>query len=93
MLAIAGITNEKPTFTRSMMLNRSEEIDSVLKAAQFLDADYVTQKILTIQGDGDMADAMIEKMHADELERMSLITQSTPETEEEPTETEESEQE
>lgn len=85
MLAIAGIQNEKPTFTRSMMLNRSEEIDSVLKAAQFLDADYVTQKILTIQGDGDMADAMIEKMHADELSRMSLNIPAAPETTEEQT--------
>lgn len=87
MLAIAGITNEKPTFTRSMMLNRSEEIDSVLKAAQFLDADYVTQKILTIQGDGDMADAMIRKMQTDELARMSLnVGQPEEQPEEEQTE-------
>ena len=72
ILFLAGIADEKPTFTRSMMLNRSEEIDSVLKSAQFLDEDYVTRKLLTIQGDGDMADEMIVKLHNDELGRMSL---------------------
>lgn len=72
ILFLAGVADEKPTFTRSMMLNRSEEIDSVLKSAQFLDEDYVTRKLLTIQGDGDMADEMIVKLHNDELGRMSL---------------------
>ena len=83
MLKIAGIQNEKPTFTRSMMLNRSEEIDSVLKAAQFLDADYVTQKLLTIEGDGDMADEMVKKMHNEELARMELNTEQPEEEQEE----------
>jgi len=83
MLELAGITDEKPTFTRSMMLNRSEEIDSVLKAAQFLDADYVTQKLLTIQGDGDMADEMVKKMHNEELARMGLNTEQPEEDQEE----------
>lgn len=73
ILELAGIENEKATFTRSMLLNKSEEIDSVLKSAQWLDSEYVTRKILTIQGDGDMADDMIEKMHEQELERMNLL--------------------
>ena len=73
ILAIAGIENEKATFTRSMMLNRAEEIQSVMQAAQVLDQEYVTKKILTIFGDGDKANEMIEKMHADELARMNLL--------------------
>lgn len=75
ILELAGIPEEQPTFTRSMMLNKSEETQSILQAAQFLDAEYVTRKILTIQGDGDMANDMIEKIHADELSRMSLMAQ------------------
>lgn len=75
ILELAGIPEEQPTFTRSMMLNKSEETQSILQAAQYLDAEYVTRKILTIQGDGDMANDMIEKMHADELARMSLMAQ------------------
>ena len=73
ILAVAGIEDEKATFTRSMMLNKSEEIQSVMQSATALDPEYITRKILTIFGDGDMADEMIEKMHADELARMSLL--------------------
>lgn len=72
ILFLAGIADEKPTFTRSMMLNRSEEIQSVVQASTALDGDYVTRKLLTILGDGDMADEMIEKLHNDELGRMGL---------------------
>lgn len=69
ILELAGITDEAPSFTRSMMINRSEEIQSVLQAATALDGDYVTRKLLTILGDGDKADEMIEKLHAEELNR------------------------
>lgn len=69
ILELAGITDEAPSFTRSMMINRSEEIQSVLQAAIALDGDYVTRKLLTILGDGDKADEMIEKLHAEELNR------------------------
>ena len=71
ILELAGITDEAPSFTRSMMINRSEEIQSVLQAATALDGDYVTRKLLTILGDGDKADEMIEKLHAEELERFA----------------------
>ena len=46
ILRLAGIENEKPTFTRSMLLNKGEEIDGVLKSAQYLDSEYVTRKLL-----------------------------------------------
>lgn len=72
LLFIAGIENEKAAFTRSMILNKSEEIQSLIQAGTYLDSDYVTQKILSIQGDGDMAEEMLNKLHADELSRMSL---------------------
>lgn len=72
ILELAGITDEAPSFTRSMMINRSEEIQSVIQASVALDGDYVTRKLLTILGDGDKADEMIEKMHADELDRMNI---------------------
>lgn len=85
ILALAGIADEKATFTRSMLLNKSEEIDSVMKSATNLPGDYVTRKVLTILGDGDMADDIIEQMHAEELERMSLNIPVAPETTEEQT--------
>ena len=82
ILELAGITDEAPSFTRSMMINRSEEIQSVLQAAIALDGDYVTRKLLTILGDGDKADEMIEKLHADELNRMNLNNEEPEEDEE-----------
>lgn len=69
ILALAGIADEAATFTRSMLINKSEEIDSVIKSAANLPEDYVTRKLLTILGDSDQADDLIEQMHADEVER------------------------
>ena len=69
ILKVAGIDDE-PTFTRSTMINTAEEIQTVLQAATHLPDDYVTQKILSILGDGDRASELIAQMDADELERM-----------------------
>ena len=73
ILALAGVEDEVATFTRSMLINKSEEIDSLMKSATNLDPEYVTRKLLTIFGDGDKADEMIEKMHQEELERMNMM--------------------
>ena len=72
ILALAGIDGEKATFTRSMLLNKTEEIQSVVQAAAGLPADYVTRKLATILGDGDLANELVDQMHADELGRMGL---------------------
>lgn len=69
ILSVAGIEDE-PTFTRSIMVNKEEEVRTVIQAAMFLDDSYVTEKILSILGDGDKAKEMIEQMDADEIERM-----------------------
>jgi len=66
ILEIVGI-EDKPTFTRSYVINTQEELQSILQAAQFLDAEYVTKKILNILGDGDQAEEMLQRMAANEL--------------------------
>lgn len=73
LLDVAGI-NDSPTFTRSMMINVSEEIQVVLQSAQYLQEDYVTEKILTILGDGDRVEQMLLERDADELRRFSQVT-------------------
>lgn len=70
ILELAGI-DDSPSFTRSMIVNESESIVTILQAAQYLDGDYVTEKILTILGDGDKAEEMLKKMNEEDLERMS----------------------
>lgn len=52
LLAIAGV-KDKPTYTRSIIVNKAEEIQSVIAGAMYLSSDYVTQKILTLLGDKD----------------------------------------
>lgn len=68
LLTFVGI-DDKPTFTRSMIVNRNEEIQIVLQSAQYLPEEYITQKILTILGD---ADALEEVRLQKEREEMDL---------------------
>lgn len=71
ILSLAGIDDD-PTFTRSMIVNVTEEIQTLIQASEYLDSEYITRKILTLLGDGDQADEMLENMAADELERGGL---------------------
>lgn len=70
LMRIAGIDDD-PSFTRSMIVNTQEEIQTVVNSAQFLDGEYVVRKILTLLGDGDKADDMIQKRIADELSQIT----------------------
>lgn len=68
VLELAGIDDE-PTFTRSIIVNKSEEVQNVIQAASFLPQEYVTEKLLTIFGDADRVEEILKQMEADELER------------------------
>jgi hypothetical protein len=68
MLKVADIEDE-PTFTRSIIVNRAEEVQLVLQSAQFLTKEYVTEKLLTVLGDADRVEDMLQQLEADELER------------------------
>lgn len=70
ILAVAGI-EDTPTFTRSRLVNVQEEVQTIVSAASYLDDDYVTRKIMTILGDGDQVDEVLERMAADDMERFS----------------------
>lgn len=67
ILKLAGI-EDTPTFTRSTMINAAEEIQTLLNAADYLPQSYVTEKVLTIFGDGDRAKELLEQIDADELD-------------------------
>lgn len=66
ILALAGIDDE-PTFTRSRIINIQEEVQTVLSAGTYLESGYVTEKILTLLGDGDKAEDMIRQIDADDI--------------------------
>lgn len=72
ILNVAGIDDE-PSFTRSKLVNVNESVGTVLEAAQVLDTEYVTEKVLNLLGDGDKAEEIIERMNADELEMGGVL--------------------
>lgn len=61
---IAGIT-ASATFTRSKIINKTEEIQTIMTAAPYLDEEYMTKKILTILGDADQFDEIMERRARD----------------------------
>jgi len=73
ILELAGITDEEPSFTRSLIVNEQEEVQTILSAAAYLDASYITKKVLDIFGDGDKAEDMLKQIDADELTRGGVI--------------------
>lgn len=81
ILSVAGI-EDKPTFTRSYLVNTQEEISTLLQAAQYLDDEYVTRKILTLLGDADKADEIIANMDEYDYQRIAGEEPEEPPTEE-----------
>lgn len=76
ILRVAGIEDD-PTFTRSMIVNVQEEIQTLVMAASYLGSEYVTRKILTLLGDGDQANQVLAQLDAEDAER---LIDSSPET-------------
>jgi len=69
ILDLAGI-EDKPTFTRSAIINTSEEVGMLLQSAQYLEPTYVTEKILNLLGDGDRAEDMIKQILANQVKAL-----------------------
>ena len=68
ILELAGIDDE-PTYTRSQMSNQSELLEMVLQCAEYLDDEYVTTKILTLLGDADKAQEVLNRKDAEAADR------------------------
>lgn len=65
---LAGV-EDNPTFTRSVIVNSTEIIQDILQAAPYLSAEYVTEKILTVLGDGDKAEAVLKAIDGEDINR------------------------
>lgn len=75
ILAVAGI-DDKPSFTRSTIVNTQEEINTVIMAASYLGGEYVTRKVLTLLGDGDQAEDVLRAVDAEDAERFGKLGES-----------------
>ena len=83
ILKLAGI-DDKPSYTRNQIINKSEEIQSVLMGATYFDDEYIAKKLLTILGDADQYDEMMKRKDAEDMERLSAVEEGTEEREEAP---------
>lgn len=86
ILAIVGLEDDA-TFTRSMIVNVQEEIQTIVQAAMYLDEEYVTRKILTLLGDTDAIEGVLNRKVEDEYsmqtERTEEVIENVDETVEE----------
>lgn len=71
ILRVAGIEDE-PTFTRTRLINQGEEMQNLVTCAEFLPADYITEKLLTLIGDVDRIPDIIAQMTEQEQIRGEL---------------------
>lgn len=84
ILALNGI-DDNPTFTRSKIVNVSEEVQTLLMGGEYLPADYITEKIATLLGDGDKVEELLVGMEQNEYDMMGYEEEPVEEFEEEET--------
>lgn len=70
ILAVFGI-DDTVTFVRSKMANKNEEIQALLAGAEYLSQEYITEKLLTIFGDIDKVEEVLNQIADDSMSRMS----------------------
>lgn len=68
ILAVAGLDDE-PTYTRNQIINKQEEAQTLLLGAAYYDDEYITQKLLTLNGDADQYENLMKRKEAEELDR------------------------
>lgn len=68
VLEIAGI-DDTVTFTRSKIVNKSEEINTLLAAQAYLDDETLVEQVCAILGIGDKVDEIIRKRQGEEQSR------------------------
>lgn len=68
ILRLAGI-DDRPSYTRNQIINKTEEVQALLLGAQYYDDEYITKKLLTINGDIDQYEDMARRKAAEEIGR------------------------
>lgn len=78
ILVLAGIEDE-PTYTRNKLINKMEEMQTLLMASEYLDAEYITTKALTIMGDADMVEEVLKRQAEEDLEKFDAADSNAEE--------------
>lgn len=79
ILRLAGI-DDQPSYTRNQIINKSEEVQALLLGAEYYDEEYITKKLLAINGDIDQYEEMMRRKSAEEIDRRyEAIVDDVPE--------------
>ena len=70
LLALAGV-EDAPTYNRSVLINKAEEIQAVINGALYLEPEYITEKLVTILGDKDKLETILAKRDEANLQRLT----------------------
>lgn len=68
ILKLAGIDDD-PSYQRNQILNKMEETQTLVIQAPYFDDDYITKKMLFVNGDIDMYDELQKRKDAEGLNR------------------------
>lgn len=80
ILKLAGI-QDKPSYTRDKIINKTEETQVVLMGAEYVTQEYITKKLLTIWGDADMVEDILEQQAAEDLGKFDSSGGNGPDAE------------
>lgn len=72
VLKLAGIDDE-PTYQRNRLINETEETQKIIMQAQYLDEEYIREKLLTVNGDIDMLDEIKKRIDAESIARINGV--------------------
>lgn len=82
ILKLAGI-DDKPTYTRNQIINKTEETQRIIMQAQYFDDEYIRKSLLTINGDIDQYEEIVERMDAEDEDRLDDAVNDNTDTDEE----------
>ena len=70
ILKLAGI-KDRPSYTYKRIVNTKEETETILLGAPYYDDEYITKKLLTLNGDADQFDELQRRKIAEDAQRMA----------------------
>ena len=80
ILKLAGI-DDKPTYQRNQLINKTEETQNIIMQASYLDEEYVREKLLAINGDIDQLEEITKRVQADDYKRVDGVDEEEEEAE------------
>lgn len=79
VLKLAGI-DDTVSYSRSIIINKSEEMQVLMMATEYLPEQYITEKLLTILGDADRLEEIMVMKEEAEMEMLPVGSEEGEET-------------